>query len=173
MRDFLIKTLLQPFVAILFCLAFGLPFVFVGFQTVFIEGAKDQQGVVTIDFHRSHYWGVWQVDEHIENVQNAALRTSLTHRSNPRRIRMTSGVFIETETEAIRLLAGSSNVDDELKWEIVDSINDFINDPEQRQYAQTVRLANIFGWVGLPFLALGVLGVVGWPFSIVKYRREK
>ena len=86
---------------------------------------------------------------------------------------MTSGVFIETETEAIRLLAGSSNVDDELKREIVDSINDFIDDPEQRHYAQTVRLANIFGWVGLPFLALGVLGVVGWPFSIVKYCREK
>jgi hypothetical protein len=169
----LIKALLQPFVAILFCLAFGLPFVFVGFQAVHIEGAKDQQGAVTLDFNRRHYWGVWQVEEQVENVRHATLRTSFTHRSNPRRIRMTSGVFIETETEAVRLLAGSSNVDDDLKRDIVESINDFINDPEQSHYTRTFRVANVFGWVGLPFLALGVLGILGWPFSIVKHWREK
>ena len=173
MKDFLVKALLQPFVAILFCLAFGLPFVFVGFQTAYVEGTKDQQGVVTIDFNRRHYWGVWQTNEHLENVQNATLRTSLTHRSSPRRIRLTSGVFIETETEAVRLLAGSSNVDDDLKRDTVQSINDFINDPQQSHYTRTIRVANIFGWVGLPFLVLGVLGVVGWPFSIVRYWREK
>lgn len=50
MKEFLIKALLQPFVAILFCLAFGLPFVYVGFQTVYVEGTKDEQGMVTIDF---------------------------------------------------------------------------------------------------------------------------
>ena len=172
MKDFLIKALLQPFVAILFCLAFGLPFVYVGFQTVYVEGFKDQQGAVTIDFNRRHYWGVWQIDEHLENVQNATLRTSLTHRSRPRRIRLTSGVFVETETEAVRLLAGSSTVDDNLKRDIVQSINDFVNDPEQSDYTRTIRLANIFGWVGLPFLILGVLGILGWPFSIIRYWQE-
>jgi hypothetical protein len=169
MKEFFIKALLEPFVAILFCLAFGLPFVYAGFQTVYVEGAKDPQGMVIIDFNRRHYWGLWQINEHVENVQNAALQTSQIHRSGPRRIGLVSGVFIETETEAVRLLAGSSNIDDDLKREIVQSINNFINDPEQNHYTGTFQVANIFGWVGLPFLILGVAGLLGWPASIVRH----
>lgn len=169
MKDFLLKAILQPFAAILFCLVFGLPFVYVGFQTVDILGNKDQQGQVTIEFTRKHYWGLWQVKEHLENVQNAALKTSLIHRSNPRRIRLTSGVFLETENEAVRLLAGSSNVNDDVKRDAVESINSFIANPEQKHFNKTIRLTNIFGWVGLPFLLLGVLGLLGWPASIYQY----
>jgi hypothetical protein len=172
MKDFLIKAILEPFAAIAFCLAFGLPFVYVGFQTVDIEGWKDPQGQVTIDFNRVHYWGIWQVDEHIENVQNATLTTSRIHRTNPRRLRLVSGVFLETETEAVRLFAGSSNVNDNLKWETIDSLNAFIDDPNQVQFNQTFRLTNVFGWVGTPFLVLGVLGLIGWPASIYRHLRR-
>jgi hypothetical protein len=45
-------------------------------------------------------------------------------------------------------------------------INDFINDPEQRQYRKTFRLANVFGWVGLPFLALGYWAYWGGRFRL-------
>lgn len=172
MKDFIIKSILEPLAAITFCLAFGLPFVYVGFQTVHIEGTKDQQGQVTIDFNRVHYWGIWQVDEHLDNVQAATLTTSLIHRSNPRRIRLVSGVFLETETEAVRLFAGSSNVNDNLKRETVDSLNAFIGDKDQVQLNKTFRLTNVFGWVGAPFLILGVLGLIGWPASIYHYQKN-
>lgn len=169
MKDFVVKALLQPLAAIVFCLLFGIPFVYVGFQTVDLHGDKDQHEQVTIDFTRRHYWGLWQVSEHLDNVRQASLKTSLIHRSNPRRLRLTSGVFIETETAAVRLLAGSSNVNDDLKREAVDSLNAFINSPEPGSYSQTIRLTNIFGWFGLPFLVLGVLGLLGWPLSIYRY----
>lgn len=170
MKSFLLKALLEPFLAILFCLAFGLPFVYFGFQSVQIEGQKDAQGAVTIEFHRKHFWGLWQVNKRIENAQNATLKTSHSHRTGTRhRITLTSGVFLETETEAVPLLAGSSNIDDNLKWEVVNSINDFIDDPGQKHYARTFSLANVFGWVGLPFLALGILGLIGWPGSIISH----
>jgi hypothetical protein len=151
MKGFLLEAILQPFVAILFCLGFGLPFVYLGFQTVYIEGNKDQRDGVTIDFNRKHFWGIWQINEHFQNVQNATLKTSLTHRPGPRRVRLTSGVFIETETKAVRLLAGSSNVNDKPKRGTVQSINAFIKDPERNHFTETIHLKNIFGGWGSPF----------------------
>jgi hypothetical protein len=173
MKDFFVKAILEPFAAILFCLVFGLPFVYVGFQTVHVTGQKDQQGSVTIEFNRSHYWGLWQVNEELQNVQHATRKTSTTHRSLPRRIMLTSGVVIQTEMEEIYLLAGPSTVDDNLKLEAVNSINKFIKDSNQTKYEKTFRVANVFGWVGLPFLGLGVLGLIGWPGSIIRYRNDR
>ena len=173
MKNFLIKAIFQPFVAIVFCLAFGLPFVYVGFQTVNIEGIKNLDETVTISFQRKHYWGLWQVNETIENVQKATLKSSLIHRSQPRRLRSVSGVFLENETEAVRLLAGSSDVNDNLKWDAVQSINDYIKDPQLDAFQKTIRLTNIFGWFGLPFLLLGVLGLLGWPAAIIRYLRKE
>lgn len=174
MKDFFLEAFLYPFLAILFCLAFGVPFVYTGFQTVEVRGSKDDQGIVTIDFDRSHFWGLYRVKEHIEGVENASLKTSLTRTSGIRRTRQTlvSGVFLETEAGAVRLLAGSSNVDDDLKREAVRSINDFIAAPERTSYSNTIRLANVFGWFGLPFLAIGVLGLVGWPGSIIRRLKD-
>ena len=51
MKDFLIKTILQPFLAILFCLVFGLPFTYVGFQSINVQGSKDDVGKVSLDFN--------------------------------------------------------------------------------------------------------------------------
>lgn len=154
-------------------MVFYLPYVYVGFQSVHLEGKKDQQGQVAIEFTRKHYGGFWQIHERLENVQNATLKTSLIHRSSPRRLRLTSGVFLETETEAVRLLAGSSNVNDNLKGDAVESINSFMKSPEKDYFDTTIRLTNIFGWVGLPFLLLRAMGLLGWPVSIYQYLKNK
>jgi hypothetical protein len=171
MKKFLVKAILEPLAAILFCLAFGLPFVYFGFQSVDLSGEKDPQGVVTIEFTRKHYWGLWPVHEKLEDVQQATRKTSITHRSVPRRIRLTSGVILESQYEAVPLLAGSSNIDDEIKNDAIGSINDFIDDPTQTYFEKSICVRNVFGWVGLPFLILGALGLVGWPGSIFRYLR--
>jgi hypothetical protein len=174
MKDFLVKAILEPFAAILFCLVFGVPFVYVGFQTIDVHGQKDDQGMVTIDFTRKHFWSIYKIEENIEDVENASRKTSRVRRSGINRTTKTlvSGVFIETEAEAVRLIAGSSNVNDALKLDAVRSINDFIENPDQTQFSKTIRLSNIFGWFGLPFLILGLLGLIGWPSSIIKRLRD-
>lgn len=170
MKDFLVKALLQPFLAILFFLAFGIPFVYAGFQTAQVEGHKDVQGAVVIDFQRQHFFGLWQVNEHIEKVKEAAIKTSRTHRSGDRlQTIFVSGVFLETETEAVQLFAGSSNVNENEKQEAVESLNNFIHDPAQKNFSKRFSITNIFGWAGLPFLAIGIMGLIGWPGSIIKY----
>ena len=173
MKQFLIKAIFEPLAAILFCLAFGLPFVYFGFQTVDLSGEKDPQGAVTIEFTRKHYGGLWQVHERLEDVQQAARKTSITHRSGPRRIRLTSGVILESQSQALPLLAGTSNVDDPLKNDLIEGINAFIGDPTQTYYEKSVRVRNVFGWLGLPFLVLGILGLIGWPGSIVRHLRNR
>ena len=172
MKDFWLDAILKPLAAIAFCLAFGLPFVYSGFQRVDISGYKDGQGQVMIDFTRRHFWGLYRVEQHIEGVENATRKSSLVSKAGVgTRKTLVSGVFIETESQAVRLIAGSSNVNDALKLETVRGINDFIDDPSQTQFSKTIRLSNVFGWVGLPFLVLGVWGLIGWPFSIMKHIR--
>ena len=64
--------------------------------------------------------------------------TNLVRRTGSRHF-LASGVFIETDSEAIRLMAGSSNTDEQLKWDMIESINDFIDDPATSDYDQTFR----------------------------------
>jgi hypothetical protein len=81
-------------------------------------------------------------------------------------------MFLETQNEAIRLIAGSSDVDDALKLDVVRSINDFVKNVNQTDNEKTIRLSNIFGWFGMPFLLLGILGLIGLPFSIIKHLKD-
>ena len=169
MKEFLLEGLLYPLVAILFCLAFGVPFTYAGFQTIHVEGMKTD-GVVRMDFSRTHFWGLYRVEKHVEGVLGADLANDRFRQGGF--WRRAAGVFLVTETEAIRLMAGSSDVDDDLKWEMVNSINAFVDTPGSIKYDQTFRIHNIFGWFGLPFLLLGVLGLMGWPGMILKRLRD-
>lgn len=169
MKEFLLEGLLYPFVAILFCLAFGVPFTYAGFQTIHLQGSKEG-GIVNMDLTRKHFWGIYVVEEHVAGVLGADLDVSRFRQSGRRR--GATGVFLVTETEAVRVLEGSSDVDEALKWEMVDSINDFVKDPGVTRYNKIFRIQNVFGWVGLPFLILGLLGLVGWPGAIIKRLKD-
>ena len=172
MKDFLLNAILYPFVAILFFLAFGVPFVYTGFQVVDVTGTKDPSGEVMVEFNRKHFWRLVHMTRRVVDVEGASLNTSRVRRTNSigSSRRMVSGVFINTETESTRLFAGSSNIDDQVKWDAVNSINEFVSSEGQFTYSHTFKIHNIFGWVGLPFLIIGVLGVIGWPFSIIRYQ---
>jgi hypothetical protein len=173
MKSFWLDAILKPLAAIAFCLVFGLPFVYTGFQWIDVDGKKDDQGDVTIDFTRKHFFGLYRVEEHIDGVVSATQKSSLVRKPGvDTRKSLVTGVFVENENEAVRLIAGSSDVNDTLKLDAVRSINEFIADADQTEFSKTIRLSNIFGWVGLPFLVLGVLGLIGWPFSIFKYLQE-
>jgi hypothetical protein len=169
MKGFLLEGLLYPFFAILFCLAFGVPFTYAGFQIIHVEGTKEN-GVVSMDVTRRHYWGLYTVENHVDHVINADLANDRFRQGGY--WRRASGVFLVTETDRVRVMAGSSDVDDKLKWKIVESINEFVEDPNATYYDETYRIHNIFGWFGLPFLVLGILGLIGWPGTIIKKMRD-
>lgn len=162
-------AILKSVLAILFCLGFGAFFVYFGFQSVQIVGRKDAAGVATINYERKHFWGLFRVAERAEKVRGATLKTSLSGRSPGSGIpSLMSGVFIETESAALPLLAGSSNTNAKVKRELVTSINDFLADAGRTNFEKTVSLTNLFGWVGLPFLAFGILGLLGLPGSLLR-----
>lgn len=169
MKEFLLEGLLYPFIAILFFLAFGVPFTYAGFQTIQIEGTKEN-GIVSMDFTRTHFWGIYKTENHVEDVIGADLANDRFRQGGF--WRRAAGVFLVTETDVVRLMAGSSDVDDALKWDMVRSINEFVNNPADTYYEETFRIHNIFGWFGLPFLIIGILGLIGWPGSIINRLRN-
>jgi hypothetical protein len=81
---------------------------------------------------------------------------------------MAPSVFLVTKSEAHRVMAGSTDVDEKLKWRTVKNINEYIDNPNVLSYNKTFRIHNVFGWFGLPFLVFGVLSLVSWPGSIIK-----
>jgi len=119
-----------------------LPFTYVGFQNINVQGSKDGVGEVTLDLTRKHFLVLYTLREHIKATEHATLDTNLIRRTGSRYF-LASGVFIETESEAVRLMAGSSNTDDKFKWDMIERINDFIDSPD---YDQTFRAISIFGW---------------------------
>jgi hypothetical protein len=54
MKDFFLEALLYPFLVILFCLVFGVPFPFAGFQTIHPHGLKEN-GSFNMHFEREHF----------------------------------------------------------------------------------------------------------------------
>lgn len=171
MKKFFLDTLLKPFFAILFFLLFGVPFVFAGFQTVHVTGTKNAENVVTIDFTRKHFWGLYQSSHHLEGVTEVALESRTSDNIGTRRTNV-SGIFLITPTQSESLFSFFSNTDDSLKDEAMNSLNSFITDTTQRTYDQTFKMRNIFGWFGLPFLIIGLWGLLGWPGTIIKALRS-
>jgi hypothetical protein len=174
MKKFLLEAIVYPFVAIAFCSVFGGFFVYAGFQTAHVELTRSPEGAISGHITRTQFFGVLVTEEEVTGVEGATIETRQYHRTTGRfrRIGLGSGAAILSEEGVVPVFAGFSTVDDALKREIVASISDFVDDRTQAAYTETFRIRNIFGWVGLPFFALGVLGLLNWPFSIITYLRK-
>ena len=167
MKEKFLNLILYPALAILFCLAFGVPFTYAGFQHAIVEGTRKENGSVTFEVDRSHYFGLIHQEYQIEEVEQASWVSIRVRRyGKPRRL--LSGVYLISSTEEQPLFFGSSNVNEDLKWRAINEINGFLDDPDRLEFSEEYRIRNLFGWFGLPFLVLGVWGTLSWPFFIIK-----
>jgi hypothetical protein len=78
-----------------------------------------------------------------------------------------SGLVLVTRSGGTPLFRGFSNVDDELKHEIKNTLNRYIRSEDTDSFQDTFIIRNLFGWVGLPFLLIGIFGVLSWPVTII------
>lgn len=160
--DYLKEKIIYPGLAILFCLAFGVPFTYAGFEHAVVEGTRNIDGSVTLTVDRSHYFGLIHQEFQVDDVEGASwINTRVRRPGKPRRL--LSGVYLISETEEKPLFFGSSNLNEDLKWRAIHEINAFLDDPGAQEFSGEYRIRNIFGWFGLPFLILGVCGILAWP----------
>lgn len=169
MKSFLLDALAKPFLAILFFLAFGGGFVYAGFEDVVVQGTRAATGV-SLDVTRSHFWGLIRSSDHLDGVTSAEIESRRTGTGTKRRT--VSGVFLKTPTDSTALFSGDSNVDGAVKRDATEKINAFIAATDVESFSETFTIANIFGWVGLPFLLIGISGILGWPFTIIRFWRR-
>jgi len=167
MKDNFLNLIVYPGLAILFCLAFGVPFTYAGFQQAAVEGIRAADGSVTLSVDRSHYFGLIRQEFQVDDVESASWINTRVRRPGKAR-RLLSGVYLISDTQERALFFGSSNLNEDLKWQAIKDINGFIDDQESQEFSAEYRIQNLFGWFGLPFLILGVWGLLAWPFSLVK-----
>jgi hypothetical protein len=169
MGKFIVEAFVYPLMAILFCLGFGGPFVFAGFQTLHIECTRTPSSSISCDLTRRHFFGLYSFHTHIDGLKSADIMTS---RSGGARSSLTSGAYLLAEGGKVPLFFGSSNTDDRLKWDVIKKINAFIGNRGEAHFSENFRMYNIFGFFGLPFLIFGLLGIIGWPSAIIGHVKK-
>jgi len=165
----LVESFLKPLMAVLFCLLFGGAFVFAGNQTLDIRAEKDNTGTATFDYESGYFLGLLHFAHHIDNVQRAEMSRHTTRRKG--RKRTTTRVVLVHSGGTVPLLEVSSNLNAGEKRATLEAINGFIRDPTRSSFEGSFTFRNAFLWVGLPFLLIGILGLAGLPFSLIKTLR--
>jgi hypothetical protein len=160
--------------AIAFFLGFGGFFVFGGFQSVAVDLAKTRHGRVDATVTRRHFFGLYTVTARPIGVTAAVIETrrgsasvGTTFRAVP-----TSGVVLRADSGDTPLFFGTSNVDESYRRAIARKLNAFIGREGDQRLSEVFRVRNVFGWVGLPFLLIGVVGLFGWPLTALSRRRR-
>jgi hypothetical protein len=171
MRRFLLDALLKPGLATAFLVGFGGFFVFGGFQTSRVELHRSAAGSVDGTLTRSHFFGIYAVSRELHAVTRAVVETGESHPRFGISVAV-SGVALLSPSGRTPIFAGMSNVHEAYKRRIAGALNEYILG-EDRSFAATFAVYNLFGWVGLPFFLAGLYGLATWPLTIVtSWRRQ-
>lgn len=68
----------------------------------------------------------------------------------------------------VGLTFGTPCMPESAKRELVASINGFLGDGGRPRFAKSIDLESGFGWIGLPLLAVGVLGLLRLPAVLLR-----
>lgn len=166
---------LKAALAIAFFLGFGGFFVFLGFQSVELHLARGPDGRVDATVTRHHFLGLYRVTARASGVKAATIETRRTSGSATRpgglpRV-TTSNVVLEAASGDLPLFTCYSNVDEAYRRTIARRLNVFLGRADDARLSEVFRVRNVFGWVGLPFLLVGLLGLLGWPLTLLRGRR--
>ncbi|HEY7521630.1 MAG TPA: hypothetical protein VIE36_25355 [Methylomirabilota bacterium] len=162
--------MLKPTLALVFFLGFGGFFVFGGFQSATLELHRSAAGGVDGTLTRSHFFGLYTVSTELRTIRRAVIDTGTSH-PRPGIALVVSGVALESDSGKTRIFSGLSNVDEAYKREIARTVNQYLSGRDNRSFQETFTIRNMFGWVGLPFLLVGIYGALMWPISTVRARR--
>ncbi len=170
MKRFIVDKLVWPFVAILFFAGVGGCLIFFGNHIIYVDSPVSDGKTIVVNYTHEHFRGLWKIPHRIERVAYAEIVSS-SHREYGRIISGSSVVLTTDEKKRIPLglTAGLDRGD---MRRIVDCINRHIQDHAAEPLSETFRIRKIFYWIGLPFLAVSILGVLGWPRSIMKAAKE-
>ena len=169
-KSLLLEILLMPFLAILFFVGFGAGFIFAGYQTIHVTSTKNHDGRVVFDYTQEFFWGFLEFPQHIEDVKFAEI-SSVSYGSGRKR-RHLSTIVLASDSEKKALIGGFSNLDSKIKNRMLDKINSYVKQPDEKSYSDTIRIRNAFYWIGLPFFAIGIIGLIGWPSCIIRSLRK-
>mgnify|MGYP003563705538 CR=1 FL=1 len=172
MPRLLVDGILKPGAAILFLLGFGLPLVYFGFQSVEILGERTSPAAVRITLTRTQLFGLVSARRTAEDV-DAVTETSvdLPRPVGPRGFLQVTNVALHAGGSETLVFLGSTNASEDLKRRVARELAAFVEDTHAGAYRGTFAMRSPFGWLGLPFLVLGLYGLIRWPWLFAAARK--
>lgn len=157
---------MKPALATVFLLGFGGFFVFGGFQSATVDLHRDVMARVNGHVTRSHFFGLYTVSMDLRAIRHATIETREAH-PRPFLTSLVSGVALVSESGSTPIFAGWSNVDEPDKRRITRMVNEYIRGRDPLAFRETFVVRNVFGWVGLPFILVGIYAALSWPVTVV------
>jgi hypothetical protein len=161
MKKILLEALIYPVIIFLLCLGIGIPLVFIGFQTLSMTGTRSASDIVSYQITRKHYFGLYTIKLDVARAKGA----HIIKRKGLRGF-MESGAYLITSGKDVPLLLGAGKSDSRVKKNVVESVNNFLDDRAAKNCSNIFHISNVYGFIGLPFLVFGLLGILGWPSAI-------
>ena len=174
MQRLLVDGVLKPGAAILFLLGFGLPLVFFGFQSLDIRGERTAPNAARVTLVRTQLFGLVTTSRTVDNAEAATeTRVALPRPAPPRGLMHVTNVVIHAAGTETPVFLGSTNASEDLKRRVALELNGFLENPQAGAYRGTFAMWSPFGWLGLPFLMLGLYGLIRWPWLFAAARKHQ
>lgn len=149
------------FFGLLVIVLFPIAMLFVGFAKIEIHCLRDKAGMPPVcEIRETRLLGLYNRKAVAINVTDISYRTRDVDTSS--RSALASTVVLEGLNGSIPVSEVSSNVGDAWKSDLITETRHFLDNPSKLNYAAHINERNIFGWIGLAFIAFFLWAYIRW-----------
>lgn len=155
----LIKVL--TYVGLFLILSFPVGMLFVGFATLEVNCLRNESGQLPeCEIRETRLFGLFDRRATVLNVDGVGYRTQDVDTTS--RVTLSSTVVLEGSNGSIPVSEVSSNVGHDWKSDLILKTQFFLNSPDEHEYSIRIDERNIFGWIGVAFIAFFALSYIPW-----------
>ncbi|MFH1078666.1 MAG: hypothetical protein V1766_00135 [Pseudomonadota bacterium] len=142
-------------------IAFPLGMLFVGFSTLEVDCTRKQTGQPPdCEIREIRLSGLFKRQAVVSNVSSIGYKTQDVNTSS--RVTLASTVVLTGSNGSFPISQTVSNVGNDWKSAIINKVDRFLKAPDEHNLALHIDERNLFGWIGVAYIALIALSYVFW-----------
>jgi len=155
----LIKGL--SYFGLLILIAFPLGMLFIGFSTLEVNCTRKQAGEPPdCEIEEARWFGLFKRRVFVSSVESVGYKTGDVQPGS--RVTLGSTVVLTGSNGSFPISQAMSNIGSGWKSEVINKVDRFLKMTNERSLVLHIDERNIFGWIGVAFLAFIVFSYIYW-----------